>query len=215
GLITALLHPWAESPGRVKSHTVSAKFESKPKNVKITAMKDKNNIQVIRAPDNRLRVKTKRVNKVTPELIRITEEMVKLTKTFKDPEGVGLASTQIGRDEKLFVAKNGKDFSVFINPKIVTSSKKTKIFFEGCLSIPNYYGEIERPISVTVSYEDEKGVVQTKKLTGLLAWVFQHEVDHLEGTLFVDRVLNQKGRMFKVVGKDRSGGEVFEEVTPW
>lgn len=178
-------------------------------------MKEKNNVQIVRAPDSRLRTKTKRVNKITPELVKITEEMIRLTKTFKDPEGVGLASTQIGRDEKLFVAKNGKTFSVFINPKIISSSKKTKTFFEGCLSIPNYYGEIERPIGVTVSYADEKGITQTKKLTGLLAWVFQHEVDHLDGVLFVDRVLNQKGRMFKVVGKDRSGGEVFEEVTPW
>ncbi len=170
-------------------------------------------MDIVIAPDQRLRVKTKLVKKVTPELLKIIEEMVNLTKTFTDPEGVGLASTQIGRDEKFFVAKNKKkDFDPVFNPQILSFGPKTKVFFEGCLSTPNYYGEVTRPTTVKVKYMDYYGNIVTKNLTGLDAWVFQHEVDHLEGKLFVDKVLEQKSKMFKVIGRDRAGGEIFEEI---
>lgn len=169
-------------------------------------------INVVKAPDTRLRINTKPVKKITPELIKIAKEMIKLTKTFQDPEGVGLASTQIGREERFFIAKIGKDFIVCFNPKILSTSKKTKVYFEGCLSIPNYYGEAERHFSATVSYQDETGKQITKKLTGISAWIFQHEMDHLNGTLFMDHVLQQKGKVFKVAGRDKAGAEIFEEI---
>ena len=94
-------------------------------------------IKVIKAPDSKLRIKTKPVKKVTPELIKIAREMIKMTKTFKDPEGVGLASTQIGRSERLFVAKIGKngEFVTCFNPKIIKTSPKEKVFFEGLVNI--------------------------------------------------------------------------------
>lgn len=172
-------------------------------------------MQIVKAPDQRLRVKTKRVQKISPKYHQIVKEMVKLTKTFIDPEGVGLASTQIGNDEQYFVAKlEDGSFRAFFNPAILSASKKAKTFFEGCLSIPNYYGEVKRPISVTVSYNDEQGnFIKKERLTGLLAWIFQHEYDHLQGKLFMDRVLEQKSRLFKVVGKDSAGAEIFEEVS--
>ena len=138
--------------------------------------------------------------------------MIKLTKTFKDPEGVGLASTQIGMDESFFVAKNGKEFLAVFNPQIISTSKKTKKHFEGCLSIPNYYGEVERFLGIKVSFKDEGGKTVVKDLKGTLAWIFQHEMDHLNGTLFPDRVLKQKGKFYKFVGKDERGEDVFEEV---
>lgn len=170
-------------------------------------------MEVVSAPDPRLRVKTKEVKKITPALMQTIKQMIKVTKAFKDPEGVGLASTQIGKDEQYFITKleNG-GFKAIFNPKILSSSKKIKQFFEGCLSIPNYYGEIVRPVSVTVSFIDESGNSKTEKLVGLEAWIFQHEYDHLQGKLFMDLLLEQKGRLFKVVGKDRTGAEVFEEV---
>jgi peptide deformylase len=170
-------------------------------------------MQVVQAPDPRLRVKTKPVKKITPAVLQTIKDMVKLTKSFIDPEGVGLASTQVGLSEQYFVLKE-KDgtFAAFFNPKILAYSKKTKKFFEGCLSIPNYWGEVERPIAVTVSYLTEKGEVIKKKLTGVDAWIFQHEFDHLQGRLYMDLVLEQKSRIYKVVGKDRTGADVFEEV---
>lgn len=170
-------------------------------------------MQVLRAPDSRLRIKTKPVKKITPALLETIREMVKTTKVFKDPEGVGLASTQIGMDESFFVWKNSDEtFTAVFNPEILSYSKKTKVFFEGCLSIPDYYGEVTRPMSVKVRFTDQDGHKHTKALSGTAAWIFQHEYDHLQGKLFIDYVLEQKSRLFKVVGHDRAGAEVFEEI---
>lgn len=170
-------------------------------------------MEIVLAPDNRLRIKTKPVKKITPALLELIKQMVKLTKSFIDPEGVGLASTQIGKDEQYFIVKTKDNtFKPIFNPKILKYSKKKKLFFEGCLSIPDFYAEIERPISIDVTYTDKEGREVQEKLTGLEAWVFQHEYDHLQGKLFVDLVLEQKARMFKVIGKDRVGAEIFQEI---
>ncbi len=178
-------------------------------------------MNVVIAPDRRLRIKTKKVIKITPGLVQTTQAMIKLTKTFKDPEGVGLASTQVGLDGSFFVAlddvkptkKGGKGkFIIVFNPKIISSSKTLKTHFEGCLSIPNYWGEVKRPTFVKVSFQDQTGKTYTKTLKGLMAHVFQHEVDHLNGVLFPDLVLQQKGRFFKYMGLDKRGQEIYEEV---
>jgi len=169
-------------------------------------------MQIIKAPDPRLRAKTKHVKKITPELLKLSLEMIKFAKTFTDPEGVGLSTNQIGRCERFFVAKIGEEFAVFFNPEIHTFSPKKKIFFEGCLSIPDYYGETKRPISTKVSYINEKGEKITKTLRGISSWIFQHEVDHMNGILFMDRVLENKGKVFKFVGKDKAGSDMFEEI---
>ncbi|MDO8498658.1 MAG: peptide deformylase [bacterium] len=171
-------------------------------------------MDIVKAPDSRLRVQTKPVKKVTPELLKVAREMIKLTKTFQDPEGVGLASTQVGRVERFFVGKVGKggEFITCFNPKVLSVSKKTKVFFEGCLSIPNFWGEAQRPISILVEYTNKQGEKVKKRLFGSAAWIFQHEVDHLDGKLFMDHVLGQKGKVFKVVGRDKAGSEIFEEV---
>ena len=177
-------------------------------------------LEVIKAPNSRLRIKTKAVKKINNGLIDLTRQMIKLTITFKDPEGVGLASTQVGLDGSFFVAlstspkKNQKPkFMTVFNPKILISSKGVKTRFEGCLSIPNYWGQVKRYTNVKVSYQDESGKIVTKTLTGLLAHIFQHEIDHLNGILFSDKVLQQKGKFYKFTGKDKAGTDTFEEVT--
>lgn len=170
-------------------------------------------MEVINAPDIRLRVKTKPVKKINPRLIKTLKDMVKLTLTFKDPEGVGLASTQVGLGESFFVAKHGTKFISIINPKILSTGKKTKKYFEGCLSIPGTWGEVKRYLQIKVSYQDEKGQTITKPLKGVLAWIFQHEVDHLNGILFTERVLEQDGKFYKYTGKDRAGADTFGEIT--
>ena len=135
-------------------------------------------LQVIHAPDPRLKIQTKFVKKINGGLLATLKDMIKLTKTFKDPEGVGLAATQVGLDERFFVArlhdskqippsnptqrrerwKNyKKDFVAIINPKILSYSKRIKPYFEGCLSIPTIWGQVKRHTSVKVSYQDEKG----------------------------------------------------------
>lgn len=201
-------------------------------------------MQVIKAPDPRLKVKTKPVKKITPALLQTTKEMIKLTKTFTDPQGVGMASTQVGLDEQFFVAlvqkkskktaktpqppaspaergqrpaKRGEpaadQFMTVFNPKITWTSKGVKKYFEGCLSVPNYWGEVERHLTIKVSYQDETGKNINTTLKGVLAWIFQHEVDHLNGILFSERVLQQKGKFYKFTGKDKTGTDTFEEIT--
>ena len=191
-------------------------------------------LQVIKAPDPRLRVKTKPVKKINPGLIQTLKEMIKLTKTFKDPEGVGLAATQVGLDQCFFVARlhaskqqppsqpsqralrwanYHQGFTAVINPQILSYSKPFKSYFEGCLSTPNIWGEVKRYTKIRVSYQDTNGGGISKTLTGIPAWIFQHEVDHLNGVLFADRVLEQKGKFYKYTGKDKTGTDCFEEMT--
>ncbi len=170
-------------------------------------------MEVVKAPDPRLRIKTKPVRKINQALKVTLKEMVKLTKTFKDPEGVGLAATQVGLDGSFFVAKNDNKFISIINPKILSTGKRTKKYFEGCLSIPSIWGEVKRHINIKVSYQNPEGKTTTKNLTGVLAWIFQHEIDHLNGILFSEKVLEQKGEFFKFIGKDATGRDIFEEIT--
>ncbi|MBU1000270.1 peptide deformylase [Patescibacteria group bacterium] len=174
-------------------------------------------MKVVNAPDLRLRIKTKSVKKINQGLIQTLKDMVKLTKTFKDPEGVGLASTQVGLRESFFVAKfatkKGRKFASIINPKILSTSKKTKKYFEGCLSIPNIWGEVKRATQIKVSYQNSDGRQVTETLKGVQAWIFQHEVDHLNGILFSDRCLEQKGKFYRFTGKDEIGTETFQEIT--
>lgn len=177
-------------------------------------------MEVIKAPDPRLRIKTKPVKKITPALIQTLNEMIKLTKSFQEPEGVGLASTQIGLDESFFVAKSVSEgqstqnrFISVINPHILSTGKRIKKYFEGCLSTPNIWGEVKRFKTIKVSFQDETGQLITSTLTGISAWIFQHEIDHLNGILFQDRVLQQQGKFYKFMSKDEAGTDVFEEIT--
>ncbi len=170
---------------------------------------------VVKAPDQKLRIQTKPIKKVTPGVIETLKQMIKTTKTFKDPEGVGLAATQVGLKDRFFVAKTDKEkreFMMVINPKILSFGKKTKTYFEGCLSTPDIWGEVKRHLSVKVEYLDESGNKVIKSVSGVLAWIFQHEVDHLDGILFQDRVLEQKGRFYRFTGKDKTGRDTFEEI---
>ena len=191
-------------------------------------------MDIIHAPDQRLRLKTRPVKKITPSLLQTLKEMLKLTKTFKDPEGVGLATTQVGLGESFFVARlhesdkippsnpsqrkdrwanYDKGFVAVINPKILSYSRGTKPYFEGCLSVPNIWGRVKRHTWIKASYQDVSGQNITKILKGIPAWIFQHEVDHLNGTLFSERVLEQKGKFYKFTGKDKTGTDIFEEIT--
>lgn len=123
---------------------------------------------------------------------------------FKEPDGIGIAAPQIGESHRIFLVardvlrldegidltdpkKRGKDYLVFINPSLKkTSTKKTKDI-EGCLSVRDIYGEVMRPEKVTIEYTDEEDRKQMRGASGLFARVLQHELDHLEGVLFIDK----------------------------
>lgn len=177
-------------------------------------------LTIIKAPNAALRVATKPVKKITAAHLRDIALMIKLTKTFVDPEGVGLASTQVGLKEQFFIAKLERSagqnptsvYTPVFNPKILFYSKRVKKYLEGCLSIPDYYGNVTRPSLIKVTYLNQEGRLVKETLTGVNATIFQHEYDHLHSKLFIDLILLQKSKLYKVTGKDQTGSDVFEEV---
>ncbi len=149
------------------------------------------------------------IDKKVKELIRDLKETLVVQ---KDPEGVGLAAPQIGKNVQVFVIKPDSVIKTIINPKVLSTSnppsktiseKKSAIsqkkIMEGCLSLPNYYGPIKRNKSVTIKYLDESGKENTQTFVGIEAQIIQHEIDHLNGTLFVDRLLEQKKPLYEYV----------------
>ncbi|HKN57655.1 MAG TPA: peptide deformylase [Gemmatimonadaceae bacterium] len=143
-----------------------------------------------------LRKPTKRVTEVTDELRKLIADMFE---TMYAAEGIGLAAPQVGRNERLTVVDvEGKKFAL-INPEIVASDSTTQKAEEGCLSIPDLYGDVERAASVTVRFTDENGDSREETAGELLGRCFQHEIDHLDGKLFIDYLspLKRKAAMSK------------------
>jgi peptide deformylase len=131
-----------------------------------------------------LRKNSKPVAKVTKE---IKELVANMEETLRAAPGIGLAAPQVGELLRVIVADIGDGLHVLINPKTVKKSG-TQTFIEGCLSLPGIEGPVERANKVTVKAIDIKGKKMEVEAEGLLATVFQHEIDHLNGKLFVDRV---------------------------
>ena len=119
-----------------------------------------------------------------------------MRETMRTANGIGLSANQIGLPWKMFVAEvpseKGLKFYAIFNPELKKEGSARTAFDEGCLSIPGVYGEVTRPAKVTLAGQDRRGKSLTIKAWGLLARVFQHEVDHLNGTLFVDKVKKEK-----------------------
>ncbi len=117
-------------------------------------------------------------------LEHLAEEMMRV---MREAEGVGLAANQIGRLKRIFVAAHEDEQYAIVNPEIEVRSETTEKDIEGCLSIPETRVEVERPTSVTVSGQDPSGEPVRVEAEGLLARIFQHEIDHLDGVLILDR----------------------------
>ena len=131
-----------------------------------------------------LKTRAARVKEFDEALLRLTEEMLV---TMREREGVGLAANQVGRLRRVLVAGIEEDEYVLINPVIEARSDETEVLAEGCLSIPGIQVDVERPVAVTVSGQDAAGEEIRFEAEGLLARVFQHEIDHLDGVLILDR----------------------------
>lgn len=152
---------------------------------------------LILLPDPVLRQQSERVERVDAELDGFIEDMLE---TMYDAPGIGLAAIQVGVPRRLLVIDiAGKDEpknpQVFINPEVVATGDDVSVYEEGCLSIPDYYAEVERPASITVRHLDRKGEEQTIDADGLLATCLQHEIDHLNGVLFIDHISKLKRDM--------------------
>ena len=152
---------------------------------------------IIKLPDPRLRLVSAPVQAVDDGVRRLVEDMFE---TMYDAPGIGLAAIQIGVPQRvvtLDLAKKDepKNPHVFINPEVVWSSEEKKTHEEGCLSIPEYYEEVERPAQVKIRYLDLDGKPQELDAEGILATCLQHEIDHTNGVLFIDYLSKLKRSM--------------------
>ncbi|WP_092045473.1 peptide deformylase [Methylobacterium pseudosasicola] len=145
-------------------------------------------------PDAVLRRNSDPVGPITPEIRTLVADMFE---TMYDAPGVGLAAIQVGVAKRVVTIDTSKeegvrDPRVFIDPEIVWSSEEKRVYDEGCLSIPEYYAEVERPDRVRVKFRDLDGNEQEIEADGLLATCIQHEIDHLNGVLFIDHISKLK-----------------------
>jgi peptide deformylase len=149
---------------------------------------------IIILPDPKLRLVSDRIARFDAPLARLMDDMIE---TMHDAPGVGLAAIQIAEPIRLVVVDVARkeeppNPQVFVNPEIVWSSEERSTYEEGCLSIPEYYAEVERPAQVRARYLDREGEVREVLAEGLLATVLQHEIDHLDGVLFIDHISKLK-----------------------
>jgi peptide deformylase len=157
-----------------------------------------------------LRQKSKPVLRVDKKVKELAQDLKDTLKTQKDPEGVGLAACQIGKSQRMFAMAFKKGIKIIINPEILTIEKKRKttkkvkgkkrgqVILEGCLSIPYFYGPLKRSPKLTLKYLTEDGEEKTEIFEGFPAQIIQHEVDHLNGKLFIDEILKQKRPLYKI-----------------
>ncbi len=148
-------------------------------------------------PDPILRQVSTKVEQVNDEIRTLADDMLA---TMYDAPGIGLAAIQVGVPKRLLVidlSKEGEDKKplVFINPEILAVSDERSTYEEGCLSIPDYYAEVERPAQVTVGHIGLDGQEHRLDAEGLLATCLQHEIDHLNGVLFIDHISRLKREM--------------------
>jgi peptide deformylase len=160
-------------------------------------------------PDPILRLVSKPIERIDEPVRKLAADMLD---TMYDAPGIGLAAIQVGEPLRMLVIDLAKEDEpkapqVFINPEIVERSDERSVYEEGCLSIPDYYAEVERPAAVRVNYLDLEGNAREAVADGLLATCLQHEIDHLDGVLFIDHISRLKRdivvRKFRKLAKDK------------
>ena len=152
---------------------------------------------IIFIPDPVLRQVSKPVERFDADLRKFSDDMLA---TMYDAPGIGLAAIQVAEPIRMVVIDLAKEGDapaphVFINPVIGERSDEPSSYEEGCLTIPDYYAEVERPATVRVTYQDLDGKPQEIKAEGLMATCLQHEIDHLDGVLFIDHISKLKRDM--------------------
>ena len=170
-------------------------------------------LPIISLPDPRLRLVSEPVSEIDGEVRRLMDDMLE---TMYDAPGIGLAAIQVAVPRRVIVLDTAKKDDppapiVLANPEIVWASDVLSIYEEGCLSIPEYYEEVERPDRVRVRYLDRAGKTQEVEADGLLATALQHEIDHLNGVLFIDHISRLKRerviRKFSKAARRQGPGE--------
>jgi peptide deformylase len=173
-------------------------------------------LPIIEVPDPRLKQISAPVEAVTDEIRALIADMFE---TMYAAPGIGLAAVQVGVPKRLLVIdlqepeeEDGepvRDPRVFINPEILTHSDRQVPYTEGCLSVPDQYAEVDRPERIRARWLDEQGAQHEEDIDGLLAVCLQHEMDHLEGILFIDHLSRLKREMIlrKIAKLRREGGK--------
>jgi peptide deformylase len=165
-------------------------------------------LEILEVPDPRLRDVAQPIAAVDDDIRALADDMLE---TMYAAHGIGLAATQLGIDKRILVIdlqervnedeeKEGegepvRDPRVVINPELLWVSDELSVYNEGCLSIPEQYAEVERPARCRVRWLDEKGATHEEELDGLMATCMQHEIDHLDGVLFIDHISRLKRNM--------------------
>ena len=165
-------------------------------------------LEIITAPDPRLKIKAKPVAKVDAKVRRLMDDMVE---TMYHAIGIGLAAPQVGATQRVLVvdvAREGEKPQPMriANPEILWRSEETMVANEGCLSLPEHYADVERPKAIRLRYLDHENEIREIDAEGLLATCLQHEIDHLDGVLFVDHISALKrGMILRKLAKSKRG----------
>jgi peptide deformylase len=170
-------------------------------------------LTILEVPDPRLKTISTPVEVFDADLKRLIDDMFE---TMYDAPGIGLAAIQVGVPKRLLVIdlqEEGADGEavptprVFVNPEILDPSEDQRIYNEGCLSVPEQYADIERPARIRARWQDADGNVHEEAMEGMMATCLQHEMDHLEGILFIDHLSRLKRQMvLKKIDKWRKDG---------
>lgn len=166
--------------------------------------------KVLPSSDPKLRRISKPVGKIDKKTLNLIQDLRDTLSVQKDPEGVGLAAPQIGKNIRIFLISYKNTERIVINPEVletrdtryqIPDTKKSEIM-EGCLSLPNFYGPLERPNYVKIKYLDESGEEKVEEFKDFFAQIVLHEIDHLDGILFIDKLLAAKKPLFRLKGKE-------------
>lgn len=167
-----------------------------------------NKDSIISLPNSNLRTRSKKVGVITDDIKKLIADMQAATLDWEDSRshevGVALAAIQVDQPLRIVVVRNdfdnrkNKDFTVFINPEITKYEGRIEQDFEGCLSVPDIYGKVPRHTKVRVRAQDEDGRYFRVTAEGFLARVFQHEIDHTNGIVFIDRIKDDHDAFFRI-----------------
>jgi peptide deformylase len=165
--------------------------------------------KVVDVKDPVLRQEAKAVHTIDKKIQAVIQDLRDTLVKQKDPEGVGLAAPQIGKSLQIFLMSYEGIERIVINPQVVKMSKIKPLVkvkqgepLEGCLSLPHYYGPVARATHITIKYMNESGEHVTEAFKGFLAHIVQHELDHLNGILFVDHILEHDSPLYHMHGDE-------------
>jgi peptide deformylase len=170
---------------------------------------------IVLSDDMLIRKKSHKVRRVTPSVERLIGDMID---SMEEARGIGLAAIQIGVPERVIIVRrpeseddpdSGKLY-VVVNPQLARRSRETEEGVEGCLSVPGWAGEVSRHCAVTVKGRDRRGQTVRIKAEGLLARVFQHEIDHCDGILYIDHITDPE-KMWSVPVGEEEAAEAAQE----